>query len=732
MRLYQNIIGKLIILNVLFCLSVFSLKAQVTQETASQNTAGGTAQSTSFFMISTIGQVSPPGNAAGGQYVLQSGFLSFFQDTLGDIQPPAAPMNLTVNPSGWTNENSFSVNWDFPESPDNILGIWYKIGLPPSQDEDGEFIATNSGTLNNISVDSAGTHTIHIWLQDINGNKAHNNRAEGVLLFDNVSPQIEHATVESVPVNTIININAGGFDKHSQLKELWLYYRKTGDIISIDSTKFSNNTASIQAAINTQRGTEYAITAKDYAGNKSIIPAEGYFSIKAEMSGDGGIHTNESGQPVTLHAGSSVNDYRIFSIPFELQNKQVSSVFEDDLGQPDDSKWLLFDINHGDLRDYNTIKNLNIVNPGKGFLLIANIPDIIIDGGAGQSPDLDAYNQIQLESGWNLIGNPFDFDIPLNNLSVNGELPEAWYLGSSGWQSNPGYLKKWEGIAVYTASAATLHILPAEGNAFNYSVADIFGQDNWGIQLIAKGNENTDLDNFIGVYNPETYEPRKTVYHEAPRLKNAVSLSISADDEMLTKEGTSVIPKWSSYIKPCNDAGYTWDLEFESDNAGENSTINFEQYGEIPTDLSKFLIDSDLKTAYDLEKINWSYQFKSSTKGRHFRILIGSTEFAERNSDGVNLIADEFSLRQNFPNPFNPYTTIIFTLPENNEVTLDIFNIMGQKIKSIINGKLLDRGYHTIDWDGTNNTGQRVASGIYIYRLKAGKFVSVKKAILSR
>jgi hypothetical protein len=99
-----------------------------------------------------------------------------------------------------------------------------------------------------------------------------------------------------------------------------------------------------------------------------------------------------------------------------------------------------------------------------------------------------------------------------------------------------------------------------------------------------------------------------------------------------------------------------------------------------------------------------------------------------KQEEGVILPSD-YSLSQNYPNPFNPITEISFSLPGACDVTLEIFNISGQKVATLINSRM-EAGNHTIQWDSRENGGASVASGIYLYRLKAGKFVNTKKMTL--
>ncbi|MCK5033438.1 MAG: T9SS type A sorting domain-containing protein, partial [Calditrichia bacterium] len=91
----------------------------------------------------------------------------------------------------------------------------------------------------------------------------------------------------------------------------------------------------------------------------------------------------------------------------------------------------------------------------------------------------------------------------------------------------------------------------------------------------------------------------------------------------------------------------------------------------------------------------------------------------------------EFSLKQNFPNPFNPNTEIEYTLAKNSDVKMVIYNLLGQEIKSF-SSQNIKAGVHHFNWNGRDNKNVDVASGIYIYRLTAGDFVSTKKMALLR
>ena len=85
----------------------------------------------------------------------------------------------------------------------------------------------------------------------------------------------------------------------------------------------------------------------------------------------------------------------------------------------------------------------------------------------------------------------------------------------------------------------------------------------------------------------------------------------------------------------------------------------------------------------------------------------------------------------NYPNPFNPSTQIRFGLPEASAVTLTIYNIRGQQVRTLVNG-YLPAGYLTITWDGKDAQGSLVSSGTYLYRINAGHYSATHKMVLLR
>jgi len=97
-----------------------------------------------------------------------------------------------------------------------------------------------------------------------------------------------------------------------------------------------------------------------------------------------------------------------------------------------------------------------------------------------------------------------------------------------------------------------------------------------------------------------------------------------------------------------------------------------------------------------------------------------------------SMLPTEFSLEQNYPNPFNPGTTIRFDLPEAAVVTLVIYNLLGQEVRTLLRDEQRDAGIQTVPWDGLDAAGQSLPTGVYLYRLEAEDFVQSKKMLMLR
>jgi len=107
-------------------------------------------------------------------------------------------------------------------------------------------------------------------------------------------------------------------------------------------------------------------------------------------------------------------------------------------------------------------------------------------------------------------------------------------------------------------------------------------------------------------------------------------------------------------------------------------------------------------------------------------LFVNRYEYLSTEGEGI---PTEFALHENYPNPFNPTTTLRFDFPELSDMTLTIYNMLGQKVKTF-SMQSIPAGYHSVTWDATNDLGVQVGAGVYLYQLQTKDFVKTRKMVL--
>ncbi|MCD4817534.1 MAG: PKD domain-containing protein [Candidatus Cloacimonetes bacterium] len=130
-----------------------------------------------------------------------------------------------------------------------------------------------------------------------------------------------------------------------------------------------------------------------------------------------------------------------------------------------------------------------------------------------------------------------------------------------------------------------------------------------------------------------------------------------------------------------------------------------------------------------IEKMELKFAVKDFEKDKlSGKDLLSLLNFCD-NQDTTPEIPEIYSLSPNYPNPFNPETTISYALPEASDVSLQVFNIKGQLVNTLVNENI-ETGNHSVVWNGKDNNDRKVSSGIYFYRINAGEFTDIKKMLL--
>ncbi|MDH4158064.1 MAG: T9SS type A sorting domain-containing protein, partial [candidate division Zixibacteria bacterium] len=186
----------------------------------------------------------------------------------------------------------------------------------------------------------------------------------------------------------------------------------------------------------------------------------------------------------------------------------------------------------------------------------------------------------------------------------------------------------------------------------------------------------------------------------------------------------------------------TWKTTYKADlqalyvgNDGDYTEYRLSPYsavhssaGKIPAELIS--TDADVVTIAPGEKVALKFAVPESAPPDGFtRKFFLKSHGYYKTLKSTDLIPDRYALGDNYPNPFNPSTTIQLSIPTAGPISLTVFNLLGQEVRTLYDGPI-EAGNHEVVWNGDNEAGKPIASGVYFYRLRADGFEQSKKMIL--
>jgi Tol biopolymer transport system component len=241
------------------------------------------------------------------------------------------------------------------------------------------------------------------------------------------------------------------------------------------------------------------------------------------------------------------------------------------------------------------------------------------------------------------------------------------------------------------------------------------GGDEFARQEILEFDMNPNTAHFTGYYSDQGVDVDGDGYFDSLRIEVGVEIDSAGDYEIVS----SLVDSNNTEIDIANHSEtslgvgtHTFILDFSGQKIRENGVDGPYYLKDLGLfDETDILIQADyVEDAYTTSPYTIS-QFTS---------VEGEEEI---------LRPQTFALFQNYPNPFNPRTNIEYVLPKDTYVKLTLYNILGQKVKTLVD-EYQSAGYKTVWWDGKDDKGNEVASGIYFYRLDAGGVTQVKKMLL--
>ena len=124
-----------------------------------------------------------------------------------------------------------------------------------------------------------------------------------------------------------------------------------------------------------------------------------------------------------------------------------------------------------------------------------------------------------------------------------------------------------------------------------------------------------------------------------------------------------------------------------------------------------------------------NYQFVEGTGAKNIKVLAGPGAIGD---EGGAPRPQKFTLYQNYPNPFNPSTNIVFELPKAQKITVTVYDVTGRKVKTLIDDKVMSAGRNEVTWNGLNQKGNAVSSGLYFYRVSTSDYSKIRKMVLMK
>ena len=301
--------------------------------------------------------------------------------------------------------------------------------------------------------------------------------------------------------------------------------------------------------------------------------------------------------------------------------------------------------------------------------------------------------------------------------------PITYGISGEAWSPVVSEMDPWNGYLIYnrTSSDQTITLDPSGGQ--QTVVAKIVEENGWLMTLEASAGVYGDLHNRIGLL--ETAEDGID-WRDNPEISSpgdGVSLFFKNSEDDKNREITSDIQSLDSETK-------VWDAFIRNQTQSEvELTWSFPQ--KMDNDMVLRIMDINTRRVIDPNSVSsLSLGEVSSRYDRGLKIISGSeSQVAAKVAEILALVPEKLSVDGNYPNPFNPTTTIRYGIPEPSDVRITVVNILGQEIVELKNG-WQDIGRYEVVWNGQSSNGRPMSSGVYFVMLSNGKTLEAHKIML--
>ena len=328
---------------------------------------------------------------------------------------------------------------------------------------------------------------------------------------------------------------------------------------------------------------------------------------------------------------------------------------------------------------------------------------------------------IPVHEGWNIISNPFDIDIAWKDVAErNGLSQSIWRWNGDYVPVDTFYTTTRQAEAFYFNNIEGVEeiALPYPGLAspFLFKTASRNNEQDLNISAAMGGRHQASV--FVGFNDEAASGPDQFDQFVPPPHFSAFGLVIEGTDE-----GFDHAPL-ARDVRPFSQEGITVPLTLY---AAEGELVQFEVKGMIDLPYQDAILVNTLDTqVYDL-RARPSFSLIADAGQTPLLLVMGDSISVAEQVSGLK--PSDARLKQNYPNPFSTETTIEYTVPEAQSVSLRIFDLLGRHIATLFEG-YREPGLHRVTWDGYDDTRKRVGSGMYLYQFQAGYTIQSKKLVL--
>jgi hypothetical protein len=407
---------------------------------------------------------------------------------------------------------------------------------------------------------------------------------------------------------------------------------------------------------------------------------------------------------------SSPQDYRLVALP-----GQTDEALADILSGDSSIDWQAFwDNGQQDnyMVKYDGSSTFNI-NPGNGFWVTSQ-QDFTYSQTVS-TVELNDNNQasIPLHDGWNIISNPLHTDVAWSRVSSanDGGLQPIWSFDGS-FSEATTFVSARTGEAFYFLNDQGLNdlLIPYEETSSKKKAK--VEQDE--LRLISRKDGEITSSSSLTLVN--YVEPPADVVAPPSKFEGASLRFVADANEQQSSRHSSLAHIYRNKNKQEHQLEVTL-----SATPGEPVTIDAEGWNNNPG-IQLALIDTDSGRKYNLESGN-EITITPDKENTSMLLVIGDTRYINERQD--EFLPKEIAINPNYPNPFNPSTTLRFSLPEQTEVQVQVYNVLGQRVSTLINNETRQAGVHTVTFDGSQR-----ASGMYFAVFEIGEQRFIQKMTL--